>query len=161
MWKLLLALSLSIFLATADAATKSAAKTAAPAPLQFKYEPALQRLDLRVAKLMGEDNQKTLRQMAEASVLSDYCAAVDLDQDAFKKSFDTLAVGNPPRKPAEQRDFENKVMTFFGVYVGLLVAEGTDRKPEICALAQKLKEDQRPVSRFWLKTAAAQPASGK
>jgi hypothetical protein len=52
-------------------------------------------------------------------------------------------------------------MTFFGVYVGLLVAEGTDRKPEICALAQKLKEDQKPVSRFWLKTAAVQPPAAK
>lgn len=162
MWKLLLALSLSFFLATVNAATRGSAKTATSAPLQFKYEPVLQRLDLRVAKLMGEEKQKTLRQMAEASVLSDYCAAVNLDQDAFKKSFDALGTSNPPRKPADQRDFENKVMTFFGVYVGLLVAEGTDRKPEICALAQKLKEDQKPVSRFWLKTsAAAQPVTGK
>jgi hypothetical protein len=100
MWKLFLALSLTVFLASVDAAPKGvAAKTATPMPLQFKYEPALERLDLRVAKLMGEDHQKTLRQMAEAPVLSDYCAAVDLNQDAFKKSFETLAVGNLPANP--------------------------------------------------------------
>jgi hypothetical protein len=161
MWKLFLALSLTAFLSTVGAAPKTAANTATPEPLQFKYEPSLQRLDLRVATLMGEEKQKTLRQMAEASVLSDYCAAVDLDRDAFKKAFEALAISNPPRKLADQREFENKLMTYFGVYVGLLVAEGTDRKPEVCALAQQLKEDQKPVSRFWLKTSAVQPPAAK
>jgi len=68
--------------------------------------------------------------------------------------------GNPPRKPADQRDFENMVMTIFGVYVGLLVAEGTNRKPEMGALVQQLKDDQRPVSGFGLQTSAAHQQAG-
>lgn len=52
-------------------------------------------------------------------------------------------------------------MTFFGVDVGLLVAEGTDRKPEIGALAQQLKDDQRPVGGFWLLTSTVHPPTNK
>ncbi len=161
MWKLILAVSLLSVLVPVNAAHKGQSQPAAVVPLAFKFEPAFQRLDQKVAKIVGEDKQKTLRQMAEASVLSDYCAAVNLDQDKFKKAFDALSAGGAKRKPAEQRQFENQLMTYFGVYVGLLVAEGTERRPEFCALAQQLQKDQKPLSRFWLPataTAAIAPA---
>lgn len=160
MWKIILALSLSCLLSPAQA--KSAKKPAIQPPLstEFKYEPSLKRVDDQLAQLVGADKQNTLRQMAVAAVLSDFCAAVDLDQAKFKKEFDAVTAGDTKRKPAEQRDLENKVMTYFGVYVGLLVAEATDRLPTVCEIAQTIQKDQKPVSRFWLPASAApaQPA---
>lgn len=118
----------------------------------LKFEAALNKIDQKVAKLFGEDKQKALRQVAEAAVLSDYCAAVNLDQVKFKQEFAALAVDGMKRKLAEQRDYENKLSMDFGVYVGVLVAEGTDRRAEFCGFAEHALQEQRPISRFWIAT---------
>ena len=138
-------------------------KTETPAEtpvLTYRFEQQLNRLDQRVAKLLG-DKQKDLRHMAEASVLSDFCPAYQVDQDRFKRDFDSLAAptAGKPRKPAEQRDLENKLMTYFGVYVGLLVAEGTESELEFCQLADSIRRNAGPVSRYWLAAAPAQAAT--
>ena len=163
MWKIILALSLSCLLSPAQAKSAKKSLVQPPPSTEFKYEPALKRVDDQLVQLVGADKQNTLRQMAEAAVLSDFCAAVDLDQAKFKKEFDAVTAGGTKRKPAEQRDLENKVMTYFGVYVGLLVAEATDRRPEVCELAQTIQKEQKPLSHYWLpaSTPAAQPTAAK
>lgn len=128
----------------------------------YRFETQLGRVDQRVIKLVGEDKQKSLRQMAEATVLSDFCPMVKVDKDKFKKDFDGLASSGIKRKPAEQRDLENKLMTFFGVYVGLLIAEGVESDVQFCELASQIQKNQGPVSHYWLADAptAAAPAAG-
>lgn len=116
----------------------------------YRFEDQLGRVDHRVIKLVGEEKQKFLRHMAEATVLSDFCPMVQVDSDRFQKDFDSLATSSTPRKPADQRDLENKLMTYFGVYVGLLVAEGTENDMEFCELASKIQKNQGPVSRYWV-----------
>lgn len=126
---------------------------APPVPLPpLKFEAALNKIDQKVAKLFGEDKQQTLRHVAEAAVLSDYCAAVNLDQIKFKQTFTALAADGTKRSLAEQRDYENKLSMYFGVYVGVLVAEGTDRRADFCGFAESALKEQKPISRFWMAT---------
>lgn len=151
MWKTIAALSLIAIICpgVAGAAKESAPPAAAPT---LRFEAQLNKVDKKVAKLFGEDKQKALRQMAEAAVLSDYCAAINLDQKKFEQEFDALTVDGTKRKAAEQNEFENKLSMYFGVYVGLLVAEGTDRRSEFCGFAENALKDQKPISRFWIAT---------
>jgi hypothetical protein len=145
---LLLISALSPVITSADTAS-APAQSGAPT---FKFASALNRIDRKVSDLMGPERQLVLRQIAEAAVLSDYCAVINLDQRKFKQEFDALVAGDPKLKPAEHRQFEAKLMTYFGVYVGLLVAEGTDRRGEFCALAEDALAAHKPISRFWLST---------
>ena len=50
------------------------------------------------------------------------------------------------------RVHDNKVAMNFGVYVGLFVAEGTDRLAEFCGIAENALKEQKPISRFWIAT---------
>jgi hypothetical protein len=158
MRKMTLLIALALLQAPAMGWAKSK-KTAAPAEtpvLTYRFEEQLGRVDHRVAKLLG-DKQKDLRHMAEASVLADFCPAYQVDRERFKRDFDGLAapVAGKPRKPVEQRDFENQLMTYFGVYVGLLVAEGAESHIEFCQLADSIRKNAGPVSRYWLAAAPA------
>ncbi len=155
MWKYFLALSLIATLAPSvtHADKKAATKAATPPPVPtLKFEAQLNKLDSKVTALLGEEKQKVIRQAAEAAVLSDFCVAIDLDQNKFKEEFAKLSADGIKRTLAEQRDLENKVAMNFGVYVGLFVAEGSDRKGEFCILAENALKDQKPISRFWIAT---------
>jgi len=154
MWKYFQTLSLIAGLSPAFVAAAEADVPSVPVP-PLKFEAALKKIDQKVAKLFGDDKQKTLRQVAEAAVLSDYCAAVNLDQAKFKRAFEGLAMEGAKRKPAEQRDYENKLSMYFGVYVGVLVAEGTDRRAEFCGFAENALQEQKPISRFWIATSGS------
>ena len=107
---LLIALALLQVPALGWAKSKKTETPAETPVLTYRFEQQLNRLDQRVAKLLG-DKQKDLRHMAEASVLADFCPAYQVDQDRFKRDFDSLAAptAGKPRKPAEQRDFVEKV----------------------------------------------------
>jgi hypothetical protein len=84
-----------------------------------------------------------------------------VDKSRFQKDFDDLATSSTPRKPADQRDIENKLMTFFGVYVGLLIAEGVESDVQFCEVASQIQKNQGPVSHYWLADVptAAAPAA--
>lgn len=141
--------------ATWAASKKEIKQGSAIQPIErYRFEDQLGRVDHRVIKLVGEEKQQSLRHMAEATVLSDFCPMVQVDKDRFQKDFDGLATSSTPRKPADQRDLENKLMTYFGVYVGLLVAEGTESDMEFCELAGKIQKNQGPVSRYWVAPAS-------
>ncbi|NBT45507.1 MAG: hypothetical protein EBT06_11440 [Gammaproteobacteria bacterium] len=153
MWKKILLLSLTSLLVSEAPLSKETKTEERPVNVELRFEPSLHRVDEKVSKLIGEAQQQTLRQLAEAAVISDFCSTVNLDQNAFKKSFETLTTALPKQSnPDLQRDLENKLMTYFGMYVGLLVAEGTDRHPEFCELAARLQTEKRPLSRYWLPT---------
>jgi len=51
----------------------------------YRFETQLGRVDQRVIKLVGEDKQKSLRHMAEATVLSDFCPMVQVDKSRFQQ----------------------------------------------------------------------------
>jgi len=150
MWKYFLALFLFATLAPGIACADNAA--APPPTPTLKFEKLLNKVDKKVETLLGADKQKTLRQVAEAAVLSDFCAAIDLNQNKFKEELDALAVDGSKRPLAEQRDLDNKIAMYFGVYVGLLVAEGSDRRGEFCDVAENALKEQKPISRFWIAT---------
>lgn len=138
-----------------------AAQPKAPAnmPETFKFDPQLQQLDTKVARLVGPESQKALRLMAEAAVLADYCATMNLDQAKFKRDFDALSGQGTKRTPVDQRKLENNLMTYFGVYVGLLIAEASESQVGMCDLGQYLQQSQRPVSQYWLPVAANAPSA--
>jgi hypothetical protein len=152
MWKSVTVSALLVALLPATAAATDETPAAVPS---LKFERALGKIDQKVAKLMGNESQQALRLMAEAAVLSDYCAAVNLDQRKFKQEFDALTTGSQQRTVDEQRKFENLLAMYFGTYVGVLVAEGTDRRGEFCGFAEDALKSQRPISRFWLTTNSA------
>jgi hypothetical protein len=158
MWKFIVALSLAAVIAPVQAKPGNQTPVKPFPEPEFKYQAALERVDRKVVKLIGEEKQKTLRELAIAAVLSDYCAAVDLDTVKFTKTFDALAVSQVKVPPAEQRNLEHNLMTYFGVYVGLLIAESTDRENEFCSVAETLKREKRPLSRFWLASVPTPPA---
>ena len=167
MWKPIFALTLIAALcpALAGAAGKAAADKAAaekpPLPVPpLRFEPQLGKIDAKAAKLFGEDKQKALRLMAEAAVLSDYCADINLNQDKFQQEFDAMASDGAKRTWAEQKDYLTKLSMYYGAYVGVLVAEGADRRAEFCGVAEEALKDQRPISRFWIAT-AREPAAAK
>jgi hypothetical protein len=153
MWKHLQALSLMVGLTAPFVAAAAEAGSPPPVP-PLKFEASLKKIDLKVAKLLGDEKQQTLRQIAEAAVLSDYCAAINLDQAKFKQEFEALANDGANRKPAEQKDYDNKLSMYFGVYVGVLVAEGSDRRAEFCGFAENALKEQKPISRFWIATSS-------
>jgi len=152
MLKYFLVLSLIATLAPTVIRADETAAAPSAADITFKFEDPLNKVDKKVENLLGADKQKNLRQIAEAAVLSDYCAAIDLDQNTFKKEFGALSEDGTKRTLAEQRDIDHKVAMYFGVYVGLLVAEGTDRQAEFCGIAENALKDQKPISRFWIAT---------
>jgi len=154
MWRIALAFSLIVVLSPAGArAEKSSPAPVAATPL-FKFAPALKKLDQKVTAELGIGQQQALRELAEAAVLADSCGFITLDKDQFKKEFGVLAARYSKRKPAEKRDYENKQMAYFGVYVGLLIAEATDRRPEFCQIARRIEEKQCPLSRYWVASTA-------
>ena len=160
MLRLIVLLSMVLVQMPVAAEAKARQKTAAPAPqapAEFRYEYQLTRVDQKAINLVGVEKQQLLRQMAEAAVLSDFCPFIKLNRDKFRQDFDALGSVGPKRTQAEQRNFENRLMTTFGIYVGLLVAEGVNREADFCELASTLQKDQKPVSRYWL---AATPAPG-
>jgi hypothetical protein len=151
MWKYCFALSLiaTLFPGVTYADKAAAMPSAAPT---LKFESPLSQVDKKVETLLGTDKQKILREVAEAAVLSDFCAAIDLNQNKFKEELDALAVDGTKRPLAEQRDLDNNIAMYFGFYVGLLVAEGSDRRGEFCDLAENALKKQEPISRFWIAT---------
>lgn len=158
MWKFIVALSLAVVIAPVQAKPGDQTPAQTFPESEFKHQVALERVDQKVIKLIGEEKQKTLRELAIAAVLSDYCAAVDLDKDRFTQTFEALAVSPVKLPAADQRNLEHNLMTYFGVYVGLLIAESNDRENEFCSVAETLKREKRPLSRFWLSSASAPPA---
>ena len=166
MLRLIFLLWLALVQAPMAAESKSRQKPAAPAtvaPLveNFRYEYQLDRVDQKAINLVGEAKQKTLRQMAEAAVLSDFCPFIKLDQDKFRQDFDALGNVGPKRNPVEQRSFENRLMTTFGIYVGLLVAEGVESQMAFCDLASSLQKNQNPISRYFKAADATAPEAAR
>jgi hypothetical protein len=130
-------------------------------PPELKFAPQLARVDEKAAKLVGADRQKELKLLAEAAVLSDYCAAINLDQTKFKQKFNALTSEGLPKKPLEQQALINDMMTYFGVYVGLFVAEGADTKADFCGFAESAMKENRPISAYWTATGAKPPEENK
>ncbi len=117
----------------------------------LKVELQLQRVDRRVQELAGVESQKALRVLAESVVLADFCAGLELNESKLRQDLDHIAKGPGPNPHLDPRQFENRIRTHFGVYVGLLIAESVDRGHEFCRVGLEDLKRQGPMSRWWLK----------
>jgi hypothetical protein len=118
--------------------------------VHLKLELQLERVDGRVTKLAGEANQKTLRELAEASVVADSCAGMPLDDEPFKAQLNFLTLKDGRTGQETNSDYQNRMRTYFGVYIGLLEAESIERGSDFCAAAQEDIRKKGPLSR-WIK----------
>ena len=117
----------------------------------LKVELQLQRVDRRVQELAGVESQKALRVLAESVVLADFCAGLELNESKLRQDLDHIAKEPGPNPHLDPRQFENRIRTHFGVYVGLLIAESVDRGHEFCRVGLEDLKRQGPMSRWWLK----------
>lgn len=113
-----------------------------------KLDPAWQEMERRVSKLVGPTHQKTLLDMAYAQVGADACQGLELNSKAYEDSFGAMAAA-PKKDAAEQRRFENTLMTDFGVYTGLIVAESFIDKPGFCKAVDRIKAKNGGPAKFW------------
>jgi hypothetical protein len=144
----LLVCGLFLWLFTALAAVRA---DSALSQQGLKVELQLQRVDRRVQELAGAEAQKALRVLAESVVLADFCAGLELNESRLKQDLDHLAKGPGTDPHLDPRQYENRIRTHFGVYVGLLIAESVDRGHEFCRVGLEDLKRQGPMSRWWLK----------
>ena len=121
---------------------------AADADVITKLDPAWQEMERRVTGLIGPTHQKTLLDMAYAQVAVDACPGLALNSKAYEDSFGAMVAG-PKKDAAEQRRFENTLMTDFGVYTGLIVAESFIDKPGFCKAVDGIKARNGGPAKFW------------
>lgn len=121
---------------------------AADADVITKLDPAWQEMERRVTGLVGPTHQKTLLDMAYAQVAVDACPGLGLNNKAFDDAFN-LMTGSARKDAVEQRRFENSLMTDFGVYTGLIVAESFIDKPGFCKAVDGIKARNGGPAKFW------------
>lgn len=119
-----------------------------PAPTQTwdTLGPAWDKVSARLIKFAGEDKQKLLSDLAFAVVTSSQCEGLDLDRDKFKADFDSMNDTTLPA--ADQAEYGPKLMSFYGVYVGLLMAEGALENAAFCGYA--LDKHAKGEGKYWL-----------
>lgn len=136
-------LSFSPFVHAEDAESTS--------PTWQQIDPAWSGVSSKVIDLVGEDRQKVLADLAYAAVAGDICDNLSLDKTKFQSTFDnTFNEKNLPSPTPEQiTDYGHKVAMFFGVYVGLLTADGLLERNNFCDAAQQMHANGE--GRYWLK----------
>lgn len=126
------------------------ATTLAADPCELdKLDPAWRGMERRVAGFLGQTSQRMLLDMAYAQVAVDACPGLSLDQPAFEAAFSRLA-GTRKRDLNDQRRFENRMMTEFGTYTGLVLAESFLDKSAFCRTIETIKTRQGGPGKFWI-----------
>lgn len=116
-----------------------------------KLDPAWHQLEQRTRQFMGKADQRKLVDMAYAHVAADACPEIRINATAYGEGFTAIAADHP-KDGIEQRTFENEMMTYFGVYTGLILAESFLNHESFCKGALHLKDLKSGPSRFWLNT---------
>ena len=110
--------------------------------------PAWDKVSAKLIKFAGEDKQKLLADLAFAAVAASQCEGLDLDRDKFKGEFDSLNDADyKALTPAAQAEYGPKLMSYYGIYVGLLTAEGLLDKAPFCRYA--LDKQAKGEGRYW------------
>lgn len=113
--------------------------------------PAWDRVSNRLIDFAGENKQKLLSDLAFAAVSSSQCGGLELDKDKFKSAFDSLNDADyKALSPEAQSEYGPKIMSYYGIYVGLLLSEGLLEKEAFCgyAMAQQAKGE----GAYWIAT---------
>lgn len=120
-------------------------------PIWQQIDPAWSGVSSKVIELVGEDKQKILADLAYAAVVGDICDNLSLDKAKFQFTFDNTFNENnlPSPKPEQVNSYGHKVAMFFGVYVGLLSADGLLERDDFCSAAQSMQANGQ--GRYWLK----------
>jgi len=113
-----------------------------------KLDPAWKSMEARVTQLVGQAGQRTLLDMAFAQVAVDACPGLTINAKGYRDAFAGLIKGKT-QNAAEHRRFEHALMTDFGVYTGLILAESFLDKAEFCRSVDNVKTRKAGPSRFW------------
>lgn len=128
-------------------------------PIWQQLDPAWNGVSDKIVDFVGEDKQKLIANLAYAAVASDLCQGLKLDKNKFQAAFDDgFADKNQTTMTAtELAAFGQKVSMYFGVYVGLLTADGMLERANFCEPAYEAMA--KGEAEFWLANGASQPAA--
>jgi len=121
---------------------------AADAGVLGQLDPVWKGMEKRVIALVGQRGQRQLLDMAYAQVGVDACPGLALNPQAIDATFASLLAAKR-KDAAEFRQFENKVMTEFGTYTGLVLAESFIDKPAFCRTVEGLKGKPGGPGKYW------------
>lgn len=128
-------------------------------PTWQQLDPAWTGVSDKIVDFVGEDKQKLLADLAYAAVASDLCQDLKLDKNKFQTAFDGgFADKNQTTMTAvELAEFGQKVSMYFGVYVGLLTADGMMERDNFCDAAYQAMA--KGEAEFWLANGAPHPTA--
>ena len=118
-------------------------------PSITKLDPAWTEVEKKTIRLVGQEGQRQLVDMAYAEIAADACAGLVLNQKAMEEGFDRLAEAGG-KAPGGRQSYERGMMAYFGVYTGLLLAESYLDKPYFCEGVDRLRKGEGGPGRFWI-----------
>ena len=136
----------SLTCSAADKPTEAKEQESQSSVVWDKLNPSYQRLSKKTVEFVGEENQKLLANLAYAAVVSNTCPGYPLKQDKFSAAFDAFKNTRKKGTAGDVQNFGAQLMTYYGVYVGLLSAEAA-LEPEFCGSAQERLNS--PEGQFW------------
>ncbi len=124
-------------------------------PTWQQLDPAWTGVSDKIVDFVGADKQQLLANLAYAAVASDLCQDLKLDKSKFQNAFDTgfTDKNHSTMTAAELATFGQKVSMYFGVYAGLLTADGMLERDNFCDAAYQTMA--KGEATFWLSNAAA------
>jgi hypothetical protein len=155
MFRILPAVAFSLILllsGAANAANNSdTGDITAVAPASYHLlDPAWRVMEQKVTAFVGQQKQREVVDMAYATVAADVCDKLDVDEKTLDKEFNLLSADMQKKSsPGEQAQFEKELMGYYGVYVGLIVAESLQNKALFCKEVENVKTKKGGPSRYW------------
>lgn len=151
--KLILAMGLLLALPPLPslAAKSDSTKADTTSPAWDKLAPAWDKVSDKLIDFAGEKKQKLIADLAFAAVAGEICDGLTLDKDKFKSDFDSFDDADyKALAPADKAQYGPKLMTYYGVYVGLLTAEASLETQDFCAYSQDLQA--KGEGKYWIVT---------
>lgn len=144
-------LMLSTLWPLASVADEQADALESNSPTWVQLDPAWTGVSNKIIDFVGEDKQKLLADLAYAAVAGDLCQDLKLDRTKFQAAFDDGFSNNIPTTNIAA--YGQKVSMYFGVYIGLLTADGMMERDNFCDAAYKMMADGE--GRYWLANSGA------
>lgn len=123
--------------------------TADAAGVWQELEPAWDVVANKVTKLVGEERQRRLIDLAYASVGANVCGLA-LRRDAFEQAFDLFQDAAYRGLPEpQQKQYEQHLLIHYGTIVGLLTAEALLGRETFCSAALKTGASGTGAGAYW------------
>jgi len=129
----------------------SATDAAAPPSetLWRELEPAWDVVAQKVVKLVGEERQHRMIDLAYASVGANVCG-IALKRSAFEQAFEVFEDDAYRTLPEQQRkQYEQHLLVHYGTFVGLLTAEALLSRETFCGTAAELRTSHGGAAAYW------------